>query len=157
VKRHFCAFLSILAVFLLCSCAKQSEEPSKKIADLSAFAQELMATGAFSEELSLVDAEIGCDLYGLEPDAASEMLFYMSSGATAEELVLFRCAPETMNDILKVCQNRNELQQSLYASYKPEEVPKLENNISMTCDDALMFCVPADSQKVTDFLDGYFK
>jgi replication initiation and membrane attachment protein DnaB len=77
--------LIILFLLIISGCSKKTAD-----FDMEAFAADMLTSGAFSDELTAADSDIGCYLYAIEEADAEAMMFYFSSGATAEEMVIFK-------------------------------------------------------------------
>lgn len=155
MKRLMALFLSLLLLAALCACGKGGEKEA--LPPFSQLADQLLDSGAFTEALSPVAAQTGCLLYGLEPTVGTEIWFSMSSGATGEEIAAFRCADAATAELTaEACRARLSQQAELYASYKPEEVPKLEGALLLRLDNVVLLCVAADSGKAQAVLDRYF-
>ena len=124
--------------------ASQTPE-AKPTAFESADLETILAAGVFSEELELVDAELVFGLYGLSADAVTDCTAYLSTGASAEEIVLFTVADEAgVAAIEDACDWRIEDQTFGYKDYKPTEVPKIENAIVEVRGNTVLFVVAND-------------
>jgi len=92
--------------------------------------QAVLDSGAFSEELEALDSEVALDLYGsygLDTEAVTSCLAYLSTGATAEECVFLTFDSEdAANDALKALENRVADQMEALKNYQPQEIAKLE-------------------------------
>ena len=86
-------FLLALGCLLLCACTAKPAEKAP-VPEAETLAAELLASGAFTEELSLAQNEVGCFLYALEEKDAPKMRYYVSSGAVSEEIAILPCADE---------------------------------------------------------------
>lgn len=154
--------LLLAALFLLlcaCSSADSGTASSSKLPlpSAEALARELLASGAFSEEMDLAAVKSGCFLYGLEETAAEDMAFCFSGGATAEELAVFFCANADAAALAEAAvRDRISRQSESYASYKPEEVPKLDKALITVSGNAVVVCVCADTASAQAVLDRYF-
>ena len=119
-------------------------EEAKQI-DFDNLESNLLNSNAFSDELTLTDNSIGCYLYGLEETDAESMSYYFSSGATAEELVVFKAKDtdgvKKLQDAIKA---RIEYQITAFESYVPEEVPKLDGAVILTSGLTVAMYVAAD-------------
>lgn len=105
----------------------------------------ILGTDIFSEKLEQVDAELVYGLYGLSADAVTDCVAYMSTGASAEEVVLFTVADESgVATIENACEWRLEDQTFGYKDYKASEVPKLENAIVEVRGNTVLFVVAND-------------
>ncbi len=119
-------------------------EEAKQI-DFDNLVSNLLESSAFSDELTLTDNSIGCYLYGLEETDAESMTFYFSSGATAEELVVFKAKDaEGVKKLQAAIKSRLEYQTDAFKSYVPEEVPKLDSAVILTSGLTVAMYVAAD-------------
>lgn len=105
----------------------------------------VLASGVFSEELESIDAELICLLYGLDNTVVTDCAGYLSTGATAEELVLFTAADEAAAETVRAaCESRVEDQILAYEDYGPAEVPKLENAVVQVRGTTVLMVVAGD-------------
>ena len=94
--------------------------------------QDILDSGAFSEELEELDMDTAWMLYklgesGLDRSALTDGLCRRSAGATCEELsVLIFDGPESAQTALASLQSYLEGQISANQDYRPGEIPKLE-------------------------------
>lgn len=117
----------------------------------------VLESGAFSEQLETVDAEIVCMLYGLElgGDTVTACEGYLSGGATAEELVLFTAVDEAAAETVKAaCELRVEDQILGFEDYIPGEVAKLENAVIAVRGNTVLFVVANDGAAAASVIDG---
>ena len=117
----------------------------------------ILESGAFSEQLEVVDSEIVCMLYGMElgGDIVTACEGYLSGGATAEELVLFTAVDEGAAEKVKAaCELRVEDQIVSYESYLPGEVAKLENAVIAVRGNTVLIVVANDGAAVASVVDG---
>ena len=120
-------------------------EDVKKRTFEAADVETILAADAFSEELEPVDVELVYGLYGLSADAVTGCTAYMSTGASAEEVVLFTVADESgVAKIENACEWRLEDQTFGYKDYMPDELPKLENAIVEVRGNTVLFVVAND-------------
>jgi hypothetical protein len=155
MKRTITLLLSLLLIAsLMVACGKK---PLKALPAPDALAASLLDGGVFSDELEPADADIGAFLYGLTDAEGAEMFFWLSSGATAEEISIFRCENAAVLEVVRAAVDvRLDFQKSTYQDYAPGEVPKLENAQVRVRDNTLLVCVSADAQKAAALLDPYF-
>ncbi len=154
MKKFTCVFFAVLFIISAAACSKgeQKSEP-----DIQSIADELISSDVFIEKLEPIDGDLGEVLYEIDPDDVSEALFYFSSGATAEELSLFKAADKDAAErIAAALERRVELQSNSFASYIPSEVPKLESADIRVFGSTVILCVSSDSETASELLDKYF-
>jgi len=132
----------------------QSTEVKPRVFE-AADVEAILAAGVFSEELEQVDVELVYGLYGLSADAVTDCVAYLSTGASAEEIVLFTVADESgVVTIENACEWRLEDQTFGYKDYKPTEVPKLENAIVEVRENTVLFVVANDWEGAAAAIGG---
>lgn len=148
-------FASVL-LFFLPLCAVGCSRTAKEF-DPEAFAKEMLAGGAFSDELTKTEAGIGCHLYGISEDKAEAMYFYFSSGATAEEMAIFKTSgkEEDVKSLADAMKNRVERQKNVYESYASAEVPKLDKAVIGTAGPYLVLYVASDYDAARKVAEKY--
>lgn len=145
----------VLACLALCACSREAKKAD--IPEAGALAAELLSSGAFTEELGEIGADVGGFLYGLEESDAPGMRFWCSSGAVSEEIAFFPCRDAAAAEkVLGECRARIEQQSRLFADYRAEEVPKLEKALVLQRENTVVLCVAADAEKAAAVLDKYF-
>lgn len=148
MKKLCFAIVVFLALFA-CSAPGGSFEPS-------ALAGDLLDSGAFSDKLAQTDSQIGFYLYELSPDLAKEALFYFSSGATAEELAVFKArSNQDAESIAAAVRTRIAAQSVSFADYNPGEVPKLDSAVLKVSGVYVVFCVANDYSAASAVIDAY--
>lgn len=156
MKRTLLCVLALCLFVLLCACGEEPGETKPPLPQPEALAAELLAGSAFSDTLEPADGKIGCYLYGLAETDASAMYFCLSSGATAEEIAIFRCADEVSALLVEeAARARLDYQRESFGSYVPEEVPKLESAILRREGSCVLLCVAADYEAVNAVLNAY--
>lgn len=157
MKRKISIFLCFAALVLLFSSCSSKDKKSPEI-DLSELSAALLESGAFAEELELIDNDIGCYIYGMEENAETETLFYMSSGATADELTIFKSADEaSASELEKSVSERLDYQKRSFEAYNPDEVTKLDGAVLKTSGVYVLLVVADDYDAANSVIDEYFK
>ena len=144
--------LLICCVFTACGSVKEIQFEPQNAAD------ELHKSEAFSDILSPVGPAIAAMLYGVEEADIDSCSVLCSTGATAEEIAVFRCKDET--SAAKVEQGakaRVQSQKEAYESYAPQEIPKLDAAAIRRAGVYVVSVVAEDSTKITPILDKYLK
>lgn len=139
ISRALCFALALVMALSLAACG--SGEP--KEVDINALAEELRGSATFGEELTKLDETVALGLYGCAE--GTEAVAYAGTGATAEEVAVFNCgSAEAAETLAANLETRNQTRISQYASYDPEEVPKLENALIMSGGQYVVLCVASD-------------
>lgn len=145
----------VLAVLLLVSLASgcaPALEPAQY--DLEALSTKLKDSGAFSDLLSPVDYELVPTLYGVSETEIAECTVLCSTGATTEEIGLFKCVSEQAAEKVKTAAaERVESQRNLYESYAPAEMPKLDDAIVKSDGVYVFYIVSADASMAQKALE----
>jgi len=115
--------------------------------DVSAAGERLYKELEYRDTLEELDPAIVFTLLGINEDDVAEVKCYFSSGATAEEVIVFKATDAKALEALKTAvSERIEDQKNVYVSYAPQEVAYLKGAIVQAKGDYLIYCVPADSQ-----------
>ena len=152
MKRQTATLLIlILIVGLLVSCSKEV------VIDLPELRDELLAADLFTDQLvSLstdkipVEAEVDSSLY-----ISAE--YWKGSGITGEEIGLFRCGSnKDAKELEKQLIAHRDSLYELYASYKPEALPRI-NNAVIRCKGSYVVFVSAENYQLAGrIVDSYF-
>ena len=145
----------LAGLLLLAGCGGTPPAQSAQPVDPTVLADKLLTwDGLFSDQLEAVDGEVGLGLYGLEEDDLSQSLFYLSGGATAEELAVLTAAEDDGAEaVAQACRTRVERQLEAVRQYQPDEVQKLENAVIRTQANQVILVVGADSKLAEQALD----
>ena len=123
--------------------------------DMEALADKLLESELFDETLNQADDGIAEILYDI--DGASAALVYIGSGAVADELALFEFSniTEAQSDV-PLAEARIASQRDSFATYIPEEVPKLDHAVIDTYGPYLIVCV-SDCDRASEIISEYFE
>lgn len=148
----------LLAIFLVVVLLTACNNGSVDLSNVSAvdLATSIRESVAFVDDMLEVKDEIVADFYPL-PDGVIEMKVYMSSsGATAEELAVFKCEDaETAEAVIKACENRIEALKEKFEDYIPTEIEKLENAVIQKRDCFVMFVCANDTAPAEECFENY--
>ena len=151
-KYIICAGLSAVLALSLCACGggSGSSGDSVKTVDLEQLGADLVAL--CDEELYQLDAETAAAVYeGVE---AEEIVAWASSGATANEVVLFRAKDEASADAIEeTMEVRLDDREESYADYLPEEAAKLKEAVVEQEGVYVAVCVSPDPQQAEELID----
>lgn len=150
--------LSVIVVLaLLLSLAACGGESAAKKApfDPAADAATLLASGCFSEELTEIDLDTACALYGIDRSTVTDGAVYGSTGVTGEELaILVLKDEEAAGTALKMLGYRVEDQAQVLAGYAPDAVAKLEKAVTEQRENTVLLVVANDYGPIDTFLGG---
>lgn len=116
-----------LVLAMLSGCAAQ---PQAKEYDLDELSKAVEESGSFTDILSEVDLPTAAKLYKVDEGIIADCEVLCSTGATTEEIGLFRCADEDAAKTMEqAAKDRAEAQKVAYESYAPGEIPKLDDAV----------------------------
>ena len=111
----------------------------------------------FEEEMSSASASRAMALFGLDDSDVAECAYYAASAAVAEEILVVKLRDaSSAAAVMDGIKDRKEIQIEDYADYVPEEVPKIENAVTVTSGDYVVFCVSGDSSAAASVINGLF-
>ena len=142
---------ALLAALLLTSCSGNTA----KDVDIEALAQEIVQTVAFDDTLEEIDDSMIPMLYDI--DGYTDAVLYKGSGATAEEVALFKM--ESSDDAKTACEEAKAHIQSqieAYESYMPDEVTRLEDAVVRQDGNYVSIVVSADPEAAEKLLEDSF-
>ena len=150
MKKLVSAALTLALLLSLAACGSKEEEPAPfSPADAAA----LLESGAFSETLEPIDADVACALYGIDEATVTDAAVYGSTGTTAEELAIFILADEeAAQAALTALGYRVTDRTAAMASYLPGEVPKLEKALLEQRGNTVLLVGASDYDPVNEFL-----
>lgn len=153
MKKGIMLLLSALLVVSLGACGQKGES---KGAWTVAQGENILNSGAFSDELEELDLDTAFMLYqlgdaGLSREDLTDGICRRSAGATCEELTILifkdQASAETANQAIK---GYLEGQIAANTDYRPAEIPKLKDAWVEQRDNALLMLVADDVQIAKD-------
>ena len=142
----------VLILFTFCGCGKKTITE----VDFDSLSFELLESGAFSDLLCPLDKEVASSLYGIDKNEFEDFALFCSTGATAEEIALFKGVDESSaSQIKEAIEARIQNQISSYENYVPEEVPKLEEAIVMQHGVFVIYVTSNEPATVEEILNTY--
>ncbi len=155
-KRLTIALLLITLLSLTVSCS-QKKEPKTKDFDVQKLADQLLEDLALN---FLVKAEesIVFNLYPLEKDDIDTYVVYVSSGATTEEIALFKASDEDKaKDVMASIQTRISDQKESYSTYRPEELTRLDDSVLVQRGQYIILCISDNRDKALEVIDDFIQ
>ena len=136
----------------------QDNEAEEKAIDAAKLAADLVSEISYTDQISEVDLDTAKMFLNLAEVEVNEAYIYESSGATAEEVVVFVCKDSDSAAKAKTAfEQRVEEQTENFTDYVPEEVPKLKDAVIITSKDIAILSVSGDSGKAKDIIESALK
>lgn len=133
-----------------------SEASAQTEVDVKALADALNTGGEFGEELTALDEAGLGRVYRTDTEAFEEAAGYTGSGATVDQISVWKAKDEAGAQELEDMLSRYlETQIDSYATYMPDEVPKLENAVLERSGVYVVLCVSEDAAKASDIISSY--
>lgn len=148
IKRTIACIMAIACLI----CAGCSE---RKNIDAQGMAQALLEGGVFAEELSAVSAAITNKRYGVTDSMVEETIAYAGTKAVVDEIVIFKTKDNNDAAVADKAKEYIESQRAQYQSYRPDEVPKLQNCYIEPNADYVVVCVAEDIEKAKEIINEY--
>lgn len=150
-KKAILISLIIMALLIsMCGCG-QAE------IDISAMANSIKQQVDFDDELSKVPPEVVSQVYSLE-NKEIEIVSYIGSGATAEEITVFDCKDNKKSkEVYNLAESHIEQQKQDFENYNPKELKKLNNSIVIKKDKYVIVCVTNDNENANKVINDNLK
>ena len=149
MRAVFFVVAAVACLVMLSACAPENE----KEINLTSLASSLIDGGVFTDAMTQTDVEIVNDLYSVSLPASDELIAYMSTGATAEELVLLCAADEEEAKTFEsAAAKRVEEQKESYRDYIPAEVATLDSAIIRREGKYVLVCVAHDAAAAEELI-----
>lgn len=141
------------------SSAVRNASAESENVDIKAFAENVVASIEYDDELIVLSENVLDKYYDLPANGIEEYIIYVSgSAATTNELAVFKCSDSSaLKDVKAAVESRLSEQNELYASYRPDEVYRLENALIKTEGNYLLLCVSNDNETVEKLFDEAVK
>ena len=119
--------------------------------DINSLAADAVSKISFGMTVEELSSDAVDYLYPGLPEG-TEGVVYATGGAGAEELAVFRCSD---GDALSaVIESHREDQRTAYASYKPEDVAKIDNAVTYRKGEYTVFCISSDRAEAKKVIEG---
>ena len=151
IKRIICLAMCALTLFAFAGC---SGSENKEL-DINKLSSDLLAQVQFKDTLTKIDDDMISKLYGI--DYAEEQIVYISTGATAEEIALFKLKDSAdAQKAYDAVNKRLDYQKNSYELYIPEEMVKLDAAVIELYGNYVIFCV-SDGDTAKTIIEEYIK
>ncbi len=112
-------------------------------------------SGAFTDTLTKCDSAKAETLYGMDTSLLAEFEVYIGTGATAEELAIFRVNDGVDTEqVVAWCEQRMLDQSAACENYLPDEIPKISDSVMIEAGNYVFFCISNDRQAVVDVINN---
>lgn len=153
------AVLLLVILFLFAAgCAQKNSGAGSSMApaDAGEIADRIAQTITFQDDMTQVQQKTVVKNYGLNGDDVAQAKAYESSGATAEEIVVFTAADaDAAGRILAAVKTHVEDRRAAFQDYRPAEEEKLKNPVLAQKGLCVVLVVaddPSPAQKIVDGL-----
>lgn len=152
-KRVRIGMVFMLLLSIAAGCSSKKEDDVKYF-DMQKLADQLQEELGF-EALIKAEEDVVFDLYPLEKEDVDAYLVYVSSGATTEEIAIFKAREkDKVEDMMASIQTRIADQEESFATYRPEELTRLENKRIEQRGQYVILCISNNPDKALDVIDN---
>ncbi len=150
MKRIAVAAVVVMSALALTACGGGN---SSKEIDVAKTADELNSSVITTDELSETSTEMLSSIYFFKDGQVEESKVYMSGNATADEIVVVKCADEdSAKAVAQLLQDRVKKQAELFSTYNADEAAKLDKAIVKSSGKYAVLCVCDDYDKAESIL-----
>ena len=124
-----------------------SSTPSASTASASAadLAKQMVDATTFNDEMIQISEDVVPNYYNL-PDGVDDYCVYLCpTGATVEEISVFHLADGAVADMRTEIERHVDARTTEYESYRPEEIPKLDNAAIVESKDYIAVIIADDT------------
>lgn len=148
MKKTISAILSLALAVSLAGCG------AKNI-NVNELASKLASEGSFAEQLTEVSSDITEKRYGLDETDVEECAAYAGTKAVVDEVAVFKAV--NVENVTDAVSKHIDTQKESYASYRPDEVPKLDSNVVKVVGDYVIVCISEDYAQAEAIISEYTK
>lgn len=166
-KILFTVVMTVIAAVVLAGCG--GENAAKENEDGANLADRLAAAGTeeiavylqegleFEDVMQSLDSDIAMSLYNLTDEQVSDCHMIGSTGATAEEIAVFKIKEGQEEAVENACGERIEAQKAVFENYVPKEMEKLSKPVMVAEGDTMIVVVCNDAEKAAELIDDFGK
>lgn len=149
VKKYTAAALAAGIIAAAAGCSSGGD------IDAAALVNDLTTGVVFDEALTELSPSIAQKRLSLDEGEAEEITAYAGTRAIVDEIAVIKAADV---DAVKAKIDAHIAEQTeSYQSYRPEEVPKLNDAVVETYGDYVIMCITSDSDAAKAIIDKYIK
>ncbi len=125
-------------------------------ADIDGIVNDILNSIKFKDSMSAVGDNVAARMFGLEANSAMGGAVYTGGGSTAEEFAVFEAeSPEKAKQLAEKLRQRVEDKKPNFVSYKPEEMPKLNNPVIEVRGNLAFMCISDDNAAAEEIINKY--
>lgn len=149
MKKVIITILSLALAAVIAGCG------TKTAIDVNELASRLASEGIFAEQLTEVSADVTEKRYGIDSADVEECAAYAGTAAVVDEVAVFKAV--NADNVKEQAQHHLDTQRDSYSSYRPDEVPKLDDSIITVIGDYVIVCVSEDSSVAKNVIAEFTK
>ena len=154
MKKKVLTLLLGMVMVMMTACGGKQEVAF----GISQATSDLLASEAFTDTLTKCDNDKALALYSVDEAFLAEYEVYIGTGATAEEIAVFRVKDsQDVATVKAACETRIADQKKACENYLPDEMPKLGSPVIRTAGNYVVMVVSNDNAKIEAVLDNYMK
>lgn len=129
-----------------------------KTIDADTAASKLMSSGIFAEQLEEVNTSVAEKRLSLNSADVESCKAYAGTKAVVDEIAIIKAvSPDAAANVKAAIDKHLETQKKSYSSYRPDEVPKLDNAVVITEGSSVAFVVSKDSDRAKQIVKDCLK
>lgn len=153
MKRIYFTMLCLSFIMICSACSKKEE----KDVDVKALSNSLLSELTYQDELSEIDLTTAQMIYAIEENSVAESAFYVSSGATAEEIAVIKCQnSDEAKKVKEALELRVQEQTESFRDYVPEELEKLGKAVIKEKGSYVILSISNDPDQAKSIIDKAF-
>lgn len=157
MKKIFLIIFTIFLIIIIGIVVSINVFKENKITlDMQKLALDLINQSIFEDDLSEIDRDSIVKKYNFPNDKIKNIISYMGSGATAEEILLLEVFNrEDTGEILNIIKEKLEERKQDFQNYLPKEVFKLENYYLKSVNNYIILCISNDEKQAEKIINKY--
>ena len=143
MKKVIAAIAALTLMMPLAGCGQKEVDATK-------VATELLNNASFAETLTEVNEQVTKKRLDLDDDEVIMCAAFKGTSAVVDEIIVIKTTdPE---DVEEKLYEYVDSQTEQYESYRPSEVPKLEDSLITVEGDTVIYCASEDSVKAMEII-----
>lgn len=150
MRKILAVIIAALMALTFFGCTKESGN-----FDADIIADALNSELQFGEALEKSTQEAAYSIYGIDSSLCTKAAFYAGSSATADEIAVFNCVDDSARQtVAEAAQARIDYLHDGYASYGPDQVPKIDSALVITKGNTVIVCICESPDSVQGVIDS---